>query len=128
MKRWLGLVAILIVSVGGFAVSSPSQAAATAAQDDPERGHQLFVQIGCYQCHGFIGQGGVGPRLAPNPMPFSAFSNTVYEPRDLMPRYPPQFVSEQDLRDLYAYLETIPPSPSADEIPLLRDLVRTGTD
>ena len=39
--------------------------AATAA-GSAEKGKAAYVQHGCWQCHGFAGQGGVtGPKLAP---------------------------------------------------------------
>ena len=58
MKRTLLLVAVL----------SASQAALAAGSAD--KGKTAFAKHGCWQCHGFAGQGGVaGPKLAPDPMP-----------------------------------------------------------
>ena len=38
-----------------------------------EKGKQLFVKHGCWQCHGFVGQGGIaGPALVPEVMPLEA--------------------------------------------------------
>ncbi len=105
------------------AVAPRSWAAPWAAPlgQDATLGYELYVRIGCYQCHGFEGQGAgpTGPRLAPNPIAFNRFLGIVYDPIDLMPRYPPDYVSEQDVRDIYAYLQTIPRPPAPDEIPLL---------
>jgi len=38
-----------------------------------------------------------------------------------MPRYPAEFVSEQDLQDIYAYLSSVRPGSAAKDIPLLRE-------
>ena len=126
MRRLAGIGALLMLGLGVLVASVSGSAAAPAvvplAQDgDPAHGREVYVRIGCYQCHGFDGQGGgpAGPRIAPNPIAFNRFIGIVYDPLDLMPRYSPEHVSEQDVRDMYAYLQTIPRPPSAEEIPLL---------
>jgi len=44
---------------------------AAAAEPSAANGRVLFVKVGCYQCHGYQGQGGAaGPRIAPEPLPF----------------------------------------------------------
>ncbi|SNS94413.1 Cytochrome c, mono- and diheme variants [Noviherbaspirillum humi] len=88
----------------------------------PERGRDLYMKNQCYSCHGTAGQGGergAGPRLAPNPFPYAAFEMQVRQPRGVMPRYPQQFVSAQDLADIYAYIAGIERGPAAKDIPLL---------
>ncbi|HEY7068192.1 MAG TPA: cytochrome c [Chloroflexota bacterium] len=116
---------ILVVAAVAFGASTPSGApgaaqAAPAAQD-AAHGQELFSTYGCYQCHGFEGQGAssTGPRIAPNPIAFNRFVDQVYDPRDLMPRYPPEYLSQQDLADIYAYLQSIPAAPDPAQIPLL---------
>jgi len=42
-------------------------------------------------------------------------------PRANMPRYAAQFVSDQDVADIYAYLSSVPAGPKAGDIALLRD-------
>ena len=45
---------------------------------DVERGKQIFMRVGCYQCHGREAQGAsTGPRLGPNPLPLAAFTRAV---------------------------------------------------
>jgi ubiquinol-cytochrome c reductase cytochrome c subunit len=112
-------------------VASPSPAAkpaagAAAAPDasapagSAQHGQEVFTSIGCYACHGTVGQGAsTGPRLAPNPIPFAAFQQQVRQPRQDMPRFSPQFLSDQDLADIYAYLQSIQAGPAATSIPLL---------
>jgi ubiquinol-cytochrome c reductase cytochrome c subunit len=99
-------------------------AQAEAPAGDAARGKSLYMKNLCYTCHGSVGQGGdrgSGPRLAPNPFPWEAFAEQTRRPREQMPRYPPQFVSDQDLADIYAYVVSIRPGPKAAEIPLLKD-------
>lgn len=97
-------------------------ALASAAQQpsktsgDARRGQQLYMKVGCYECHGTVGQGaaGTGPRLAPNPMPYAGFSAYLRHPRGEMPPYSAKVLSEPDLADVYAYLQSIPPPRSAN--------------
>ena len=93
--------------------------AATAA-GSAEKGKAAYVQHGCWQCHGFAGQGGVtGPKLAPNPMPPEALSAFVRNTRGAMPPYQSAILSEADLADIHAYLQSLPKAPDYKSIPLL---------
>ena len=87
---------------------------------DVEKGRAAFVKHGCYQCHGFVGQGGVGKTLAPNPMPYEAFSVFVRNTSGAMPPYQKAILSDEDLKDIHAYLGSIPKPPDSKTIPLLR--------
>ena len=86
-------------------------------------GKKEYIQNGCYQCHGFQGQGAgaTGARLAPGPLPYEAFAKLVRKPRDVMPAYPAKVLSEEKLKKIYEYLQSIPPSPQPSEIPLLSE-------
>ncbi len=53
-----------------------------------EKGKQLYVKHGCWQCHGFVGQGGVaGPALVPKVMPLEAMTAFVRNSARAMPPY-----------------------------------------
>jgi mono/diheme cytochrome c family protein len=82
-------------------------------------GKKIFDSYGCYQCHDHDGHGGVGARLAPNPIPFAAFSKYVRQPTGEMPPYTKKVVTDQELADIYAYLQSIPQPPPAKSIPIL---------
>jgi len=85
-----------------------------------ENGKQVFMRAGCWQCHGTVGQGGAaGPKLAPDPLPFDALSSFVRTTNRQMPAYREEVLSDADLADLYAYLNSIPQGPDAKTIPLL---------
>ena len=94
------------------------QDAALAAS--AENGRQVFMRAGCWQCHGTLGQGGAaGPKLAPDPLPFDALSTFVRTTNRAMPAYREEILSDADLADLYAYLQSIPQGPDPKTIPLL---------
>jgi mono/diheme cytochrome c family protein len=82
-------------------------------------GKKIFDSYGCYQCHDHDGHGGVGARLAPNPIPFAAFSKYVRQPAGEMPPYTKKVVTDRELADIYAYLQSIPQPPPAKSIPML---------
>jgi mono/diheme cytochrome c family protein len=95
-----------------------AQASALAAS--AEKGKAAFLQHGCWQCHGYQGQGGVtGPKLAPNPIPFDTLSNFVRTTNRQMPPFRKEILSDEDLADIYAYLQSVPKSPDPGSIPLL---------
>ena len=104
------------VALGVVFAVSPVVALAQSA----DKGKAAYVKHGCWQCHGFVGQGGItGPKLAPNPMPLPAMSAFVRNTNGTMPPYPTAIMSEQDMTDIHAYLVSIPKSPEAKSIPLL---------
>jgi len=95
-----------------------AQRAALAAS--AENGRQVFARAGCWQCHGTVGQGGAaGPKLAPDPLPFDALSSFVRTSNREMPLYRAEVLSDADLADLYAYLQSIPKGPDLKSILLL---------
>jgi len=107
-----------------IAMFAAAPAFADAPPGDAARGKSLYMKNLCYTCHGTAGQGGdrgSGPRLAPNPFPWEGFAQQTRHPREQMPRYPVEYVSDQDLADIYAYVASIKAGPKASEIPLLKE-------
>ena len=87
---------------------------------DPQKGKIAFERNGCWQCHGYAGQGGAaGKTLAPKPMPFEAFNVFVRNSNGPMPPYPKDILSDADLADIHAYLSSIPAPKDYKTIPLL---------
>ena len=102
------LVAGLVLGCGGALAASA------------EKGKAAFIQHGCWQCHGTEGQGGqAGARLAPDPMPLETFTAFVRTSNRAMPPYPEAVLSNEDLADIHAYLQTIPKPADYKDIPLL---------
>ncbi|HEX9443021.1 MAG TPA: cytochrome c [Candidatus Binatia bacterium] len=86
-----------------------------------ENGYKAYMTYMCYTCHGTVGHGadrGTGPKLAPNPLSFASFTVQVRTPRQDMPAYRKPFVSDQEVADIYAYLQSIKPSPAAKDLGL----------
>ena len=85
-----------------------------------QEGRKLYVQNGCYECHGYEGQGGsAGKRLAPHPMAYPDFAQYCRRPAGEMPPYSAKLLSEADLASIYAFLQSVPDPPPAKTIPAL---------
>jgi|SRR5579862_4116528 len=88
-----------------------------------ENGKRLFVRDGCYQCHGYAGQGTVaGARLAPPVLDAAGITRYIRKPAGAMPAFTDKVVSDQDVADIYAYLKTIPAPKPVKDIPLLNSI------
>ena len=120
---------LMFVVALGLAVSTRAQeqapAAKPAAQAAPagnaETGKKLWVSVGCWQCHGYEGQGGAaGPRLAGRNLNFGYISGYVRKPTNQMPPYTEKVLPDTDLAHIYAYLQSRPAAPPAANIPLLQ--------
>ena len=104
-----------------------SQAQTTNA--DVERGRQLYMDNGCFSCHGTVGQGSDrsgAPKLAPDPYPYEAFRALVRTPRETMPRLDVKHVSDEQLQLMHRYLASVPKGVAAKDIAVLQGL-QTGS-
>lgn len=111
-RRWLA------ATLGAMAMAAHAQAPA----GDAARGQAAYMKNMCYTCHGSAGQGTrYGVRLGPKTLPWEAFSHQVRHPRAAMPRFPEEFVSDQDLADMLAYLASTKASPKSSEIAILKE-------
>ena len=117
------IVACLLAVIAATAVRTLAQVPAPAATPaNVDEGRKLFVSYGCYQCHGYEGQGSsaTGPRLGPRPLPLASFSRYVRRPTGQMPPYTTKVVSDSDLAKIHAFLEARPAPPAVDTIPQLK--------
>jgi mono/diheme cytochrome c family protein len=109
-----------------FALAAAGSLATGAfAQDAPngnvENGKKLFDTIGCFECHGYVGQGGgAGPHLV-NPPAWPAFILQLRTPRQVMPPFTTKVLSDQQAADIYAYVKTFPGPVDPKTIPLLQN-------
>jgi mono/diheme cytochrome c family protein len=101
------------------AVAQPNDAATPAG--NPARGKTLFLNYGCYECHGTAGQGNftTAPRLAPHPLPYAALVSYIRKPGGSMPSFSANILPDRDAVDIYAYLSSISAAKTPAQIPLL---------
>jgi mono/diheme cytochrome c family protein len=115
---------IFLASLGEPAQNRPSQdeKAGVAPNGNKENGKKLFMNNGCYECHGREGQGAVqatGPRIGPPQLSFEVFAKYLHHPTGQMPPYTSKVISDQELADVYAYLQSKPKAAASKDIPLL---------
>jgi mono/diheme cytochrome c family protein len=110
MKTFLML--LVVSAIAAIAQTKPG---------DTTNGKRLFERNGCYQCHGYVGQGGTaGARLAQTKLPLVAFTAYVRNPASGgMPPFRAKVMSDQELADVYAYIKTFPEPKPVKDIPLL---------
>jgi mono/diheme cytochrome c family protein len=108
-----------------FALIVVSASAQPPAPANAQNGKVLYAKYSCYACHGYDGHGGAGARLVPLAMTVARFTAYVHSPRR-MPPYTDKVLSDAQLADLFAYIKSIPASPSADQIPLLSRIIEAG--
>src|SRR5262245_1804164 len=108
-------VATLLLAVAGAQTTPP------APQGNVKAGEALYLKYGCYECHGYSGQNGPGARLVPMRMNMTQFMSYVRNPAR-MPPYSATLVTDAQLADIYAYIQTLKVSPAAKDIPLLNQL------
>ena len=105
------------------AQSAPPKPAAPAAAAPPgkvENGGVLYKKIGCYQCHANEAQGGLsGPRIGPGLVPYARFAQYLRKPTGEMPPYTTKVLSDQDIADIYAWVNARPKPPAVDSLPQL---------
>lgn len=110
--------AALIAAVAALGVGGTAALAADAA-----KGKTAYVQYGCWQCHDFAGEGSIatsnGRVIARTALTFDAFKSFIRTTNGAMPPYRPEVISDSDLDNIYAYLQTLPEPKAVKEIPLL---------
>ena len=111
-----------LFAVSAFLVVANAQ---EAPAGNAQQGKELYLKYSCYACHGYDGHGGSGARLVPLAMTPARFTAYVHNPRR-MPPYTQKVLSDAQLADLFAYIKSLPASPSADQIPLLKRIMEAA--
>lgn len=110
-------VILFATIVGAMACVSSGIASERATAARVAHGRRLYIADGCAECHGYNGQGTIGPRLGPTPIPLDLFTRQMRNPRGVMPIYTSVVLSDPDLADIYAYLESVPQPVPVGRVP-----------
>jgi mono/diheme cytochrome c family protein len=123
MNRVLNRVLFLIVGAA-CALALPA-AAQDAPKGDAANGKRIYLADGCYFCHGRVGQGGAyngpAPVLAKTEMPFDGFKGQLRQPAQDMPAYSDAVMSDQQIADIYAFVQSLPGRRDPKGIAILND-------
>jgi len=103
---------LLVILLPGFALAQ-----------NAENGKRLFVKDGCYECHGYAGQGTIaGARIGPPVLNAQGMIRYIRKPAGAMPAFTDKVLSDQEVNDIYAYLKTMPAPKPVKDIPLLNQI------
>ena len=125
--RLFFVTATALVALTSLAIAQTPAPTLAAPTGNAQRGKMVFdTTLRCFACHGYDGQTG-SPRLVPMARAEDIFLAYVRKPATPgMPSF--AATPEQDLRDAYAYIRSIPQAaPPADSIPLLKGIVDRRT-
>jgi mono/diheme cytochrome c family protein len=117
----LGITAPLLLGLYANARPNPQ---GNSAGGNAAEGQKVFAAQGCTQCHGMEAQGlsatespTAGPRIAGTTITVSSFISYVRKPTSPMPPFSAAKVSDAQLIDVYAFLQSeaakTPASPTA---------------
>jgi mono/diheme cytochrome c family protein len=113
--------AMAAIGVGVFAVAR----AQDAPQGDAANGKRIYLADGCFTCHGRSGQGGAyngpAPILAHTALPFDGFKEELRNPANDMPAYSEAVLSDKDIVDIYAFVESLLGPRSSKDISILNN-------
>ena len=114
MLLWAALACSLAHAQNRPAQNQAAARAQNAPAGNTQKGKDAFATHMCATCHGPEGLGAVGPALAPPPRAFGDFTRYVRQPAGKMPPFAPQAVSDADLADIYAFLQSANYAPSSN--------------
>jgi ubiquinol-cytochrome c reductase cytochrome c subunit len=105
-----------------FAVATILAPFATTNAQTPsgaQNGKKIFEKLGCSRCHGSAGEGMTGngsgpPKIAATHLSLPEFVGAVRDPKGLMPPFSAKQVSDVELSDVYAFLQSIASQPKLE--------------
>ena len=105
---WLASCVLVAAAVSEDS-TQPAQASKSGiVEGDPVVGKATYLRVGCWTCHGYAAQGGVGtgPALTGRPYTFEIFAMFLRTPYNLMPPYTPKVLSDGEVRDILAFVKS----------------------
>jgi mono/diheme cytochrome c family protein len=118
--RYSSLIAIafaLMLSARGIEAQAPAAKSGDASAATIANGKRVFEAAGCVACHGAQGQGTtLAPQIAPPPMQLAAVVAYVRQPTGKMPPVPAVTASDQQLADVYAFLQSVAPASTGESL------------
>jgi len=116
---------IAVTALAVAALASTMARAQDAPQGDAANGKRIYLAGGCFTCHGRSGQGGAytgpTPILAHTALPFDGFEGELRNPANDMPAYSEAVLSDKDIVDIYAFVESLPGPRSSKDISILNN-------
>jgi mono/diheme cytochrome c family protein len=119
----------LVLAAACAIIAFGAAALPVRAQDMPagnaDNGKRIYLADGCFLCHGRVGQGGgynsLVPALAKTELPFEPFKLQLRQPAEDMPAYSEKVLTDQQVADIYAFVQSLSGRRNPKDIPLLNN-------
>jgi mono/diheme cytochrome c family protein len=115
------LKVFLIVVLAGASILAPSRTAKARPGGDPQNGKKLYEKLGCFRCHGSAGEGmsqpgmeSGPPKIASTHLSLQDFVRSIRAPKGPMPPFGPRQVTDAELSDVYAFLQSVASQPKLE--------------
>jgi len=115
------LKAFLIVLLAGAAILTVSRTATARPAGDPQNGKKVYEKLGCFRCHGSAGEGmsqtgqeSGPPKISSTHLSLQDFVRSVRAPKGQMPPFGPKQVTDAELSDVYAFLQSVASQPKLE--------------
>lgn len=96
-----GTVVAMILFLGALFVT-----ACSTPMGNPEDGKRWYLMHNCFACHGPNGNDGKAPAVSDLTMSYWRFERKIRDAGSpIMPKYPEEKISAQDVADIYAFLK-----------------------
>jgi len=121
MRTFLVAVFVLVLPLAHAGIGAAQSGAAAQGANAPigkveaGKAHYAFGNTSCSNCHGVNGEGRYAPALAGRKITYERFRAYVRNPLGRMPAYPASELDDQEIADLVAYFDTLPPAPKPTE-------------
>jgi len=114
-----------LLAAAFVAASVVGAGAQDAPPGDAANGKRVYLADGCFTCHGRSGQGGAyngpAPVLAKTALPFEGFKMQIRNPSNDMPAYSEAVMSDKEIADMFAFVQSLPGRRDAKDIAILKD-------
>jgi len=111
---WFGKAALTVFLLAQAGAAAAAEVSTPTDRQAADR--RAYMSAGCYQCHGTVGQGGVAPRLAPQPPSLAALTAFVRNSPRNMPAYDTRVLSDGELQQIGDYLASVEAGPAPGQI------------
>jgi mono/diheme cytochrome c family protein len=121
-RMLIAALAVAAFSAGGLDTGARAQ---NVPPGDAANGKRIYLATNCFTCHGRVGQGGAyigpAPALARTALPFEGFKYYLRAPTNDMPAYSEAVMSDKDIADVFAFLQSLPGRREVKDITILNN-------
>ena len=106
MKTWFGKQCYLAGLLSGCVILGLIFSSCSTPMGNPEDGKRWYSMHNCFACHGPNGNDGKAPNIKDLDLAYWRFERIIRNAGSpIMPKYPKENISAQDVADIYALLK-----------------------